>query len=220
MKRDPLNIALSLIYNLNLIEENRELNINNFKSLRDIANHWNTIKKYLKIFQLVQKYCPDFEISDSKIKVVYSEIYNRLSVKEKLILYLMNNNAFSEESAVQIGENFNETDILDSIDYLYQRTENEKYYLRKSGIDKYKLIEQNLSDLIYNEKEIDEVFEQEEIDYGEEIDLSTVDFIIFGGFTYSSESLTIPSLENQTAEQSMVNINQENSTEAQNIIIK
>lgn len=218
MKRDPLNIALSLIYNLNLIEENRELNINNFKSLRDIANHWNTIKKYLKIFQLVQKYCPDFEISDSKIKVVYSEIYNRLSVKEKLILYLMNNDAFSEESAVRIGENFNETDILDSIDYLYQRTENEKYYLRKSGIDKYKLIEQSLSDLIFNEKEIDDVFGQEDLDYGEKIDLSTVDFIFFGGFSFSSESLTIPSLENETAEQSMVNIDQENTTEAKIII--
>ena len=218
MKRDPLNIALSLIYNLNLIEENRELNINNFKSLRDIANHWNTIKKYLKIFQLVQKYCPDFEICDSKIKVVYSEIYNRISVKEKLILYLMNNDAFSEESAVQIGENFNETDILDSIDYLYQRTENEKYYLRKSGIDKYKLIEQSLADLIFNEKEIDDVFGQEDLDYGEKSDLSTVDFIFFGGFSFSSESLTIPSLENETAEQSMVNIDQENTTEAKIII--
>lgn len=216
MKRDPLNIALSLIYNLNLIEENRELNINNFKSLRDIANHWNTIKKYLKIFQLVQKYCPDFEISDSKIKVVYSEIYNRLSVKEKLILYLMNNDAFSEESAVQIGENINEPDILGSIGYLYERTENGKYYLRKSGIDKYKLIEQNLSDLIYNEKEIDEVFEPEEkdIDYGEELDISTVDFIFFGGFSFSAEILALPSLENETAEQLMVNIYQENTTKA------
>ena len=155
MKRDPLNIALSLIYNLNLVEENRELSINNFKSLRDLTNHWNTIKKYMKIFQLVQKYCPDFEINDSKIKVLYSEIYNRFSMKEKLILYLMNNDAFSEESAVQIGENISEHGIFSSIGYLYERTENGKYYLRKSGIDKYKLIEQSLSDLIYNEKEID-----------------------------------------------------------------
>ena len=217
MKRDPLNIALTLIYNLNLVEENRELNINNFKSLRDLTNHWNTIKKYMKIFQLVQKYCPDFEINDSKIKVLYSEIYNRFSMKEKLILYLMNNNAFSKEDAVQIGENISEPGIVSSIGYLYERTENGKYYLRKSGIDKYKLIEQSLSDLIYNEKEIDEVFESEEnyIEFDEQIDFSNVDFIIHKNLSFSVDCLTIPSQENETAEQILVDINQENNTEVQ-----
>ena len=43
MKKDPLNIIMSLIFNLNLLEENEIYNINEFKLLKNLEHHWLTI---------------------------------------------------------------------------------------------------------------------------------------------------------------------------------
>ena len=40
IKRDPLSITISLIYNLNLLEENKEYNINEIKGLTDLKNEY------------------------------------------------------------------------------------------------------------------------------------------------------------------------------------
>ncbi len=162
IKQDPINIAISLIFNLNLLEENKEYNINEVKSLKNLGHHWITIKKYLKICNLINKYCPKFELYGSRFRITNSKIYQRLSEKEKFILFLFNNQAFDEDSAMDFSVSLNKSGLDDSIDYLYKKTESNKFYLTKSGINKYKLIEQNLTELIYNEKKIDEVFEKSE----------------------------------------------------------
>lgn len=158
IKQDPLNISISLMFSLNLLEENRDYNINEIKSLSHLTHHWITIQKYLKIFNTIQKYCPKFELNGSKLKILESKIYQRLSEKEKFILYLYNNQAFDDKSAIHIDHDFNTIKISETIGYLYEKTDDNKFYLKKSGLNKYNLIKQNLIELIYSEKDLDEVF--------------------------------------------------------------
>ncbi len=159
MKKDPLNIITSLIFNLNLLEENRTYNINEFKYLRNLEYHWITVKKYLKIISLIQEYSPEIQIiDDSKLKIKKSKIYKNLTEKEKIIIYLFNIQAFDQNSAIFLPDDFEISKISKSIGYLFNKTENNKYYLTKSGLDLYKSIKQSLSDLIFNEKEINQVF--------------------------------------------------------------
>lgn len=159
MKKDPLNIITSLIFNLNLLEENRTYNINEFKFLRNLEYHWITIKKYLKMISLIQEYSPEIQIiDDSKLKIKKSKIYKNLTEKEKTIIYLFNNQAFDQNSAVFLPDDFEISKISKSIGYLFNKTESNKYYLTKSSLDLYKSIKQSLSDLIFNEKEINQVF--------------------------------------------------------------
>lgn len=162
MNKDPLSIILSLIYNLNLLEENREFNINELKSLPQMERHWITIKKYLKIIQLIQKYCPQIELKDSKFEIKKSQIYQRFSKKEQLLLFLFNNQALDEENAIDIPDRLDNPSIRESLGYLFHKTVNDKYYLSKSGIEGYKSINSDLNDLIYNNKNINEVFPKKE----------------------------------------------------------
>ncbi len=169
MKQDPLNITISLIFSLNLLEENVEYNINEIKSLSEISQHWVTVQKYLNIIKLIQKYSPEIEFYGSKLKILDSKIYKKLSMKQKLIIYLHNNRALTEDTAVKIGEIFDIIDISESIDHLYKKAENNKYFLTKSGLNIYRLFKHNISELISNKKEIEEIFGEEEVqDFKEE----------------------------------------------------
>lgn len=161
MDNDPLSITLSLIISTNLLEDNKSYNINEIKSLPNIERHWKTIKKYYKIFHLVQKYCPNINMIDSKIRVIKSEIYSRLNLKEKAVLFLFNKKALNEESATILPDRFKEK-INDSLDYIFKKTRNNNYYLTNVGIDIYKSIYQDFSDLIFNNKDINEVYPIEE----------------------------------------------------------
>jgi len=163
IKKEPINISISLIVSLNLLEENKEYNINEIKTLKNLGHHWITINKYLKIFNFINKYCPKLELNGSRLRIIYSKIYHRLSEKEKFILYLYNNQAFDEKSAVDFIKDLNLEQIEESLNYLFKKTQNSRFYLTESGINKYRLIEQNLSDLIYNEKEINEIFGKPEL---------------------------------------------------------
>ena len=159
MKKDPLNIIMSLIFNLNLLEENEIYNINEFKLLKDLEHHWLTIKKYIQIINIIQKYCPKIEIiENTKLKIKISPMYNSLNKKEKLILYLFNKKALDQNNAVHIPINFKISSITESVGYLYEKTEEDKYYLTKSGLNLYKSLKNSISDLIFNEKEIEQVF--------------------------------------------------------------
>ena len=158
IKKDPLSIVISLIYNLNLLEENREYNINELKFITGLDNHWITIKKYLKIFKLIQNYCPQIELKGSKLRIINSKIYKRLGEKEKFILYLFNNHAISPDNAIEIPKEFDLSIISESINYLFKKTEENKFYLTESGLELYKYFKKDISDLIYNHKEIDEIF--------------------------------------------------------------
>ncbi len=156
IKKDPLTIAISLIYNLNLLEEDKDYNIHELKFITALENHWITIQKYLQMFNLIQRYSPKIEFNGSKLRVTKSEIYRRLNNKEKFILHLYNNQAKDLEHAISI--NFDISSISNSIGYLFKKTEDNKYYLRKSGLEMYRYLKKDLSNLIYNNKEIDEIF--------------------------------------------------------------
>lgn len=158
MKNDPLNIAISLIFSLNLLEENEEYNINEIKGLSSISQHWITIQKYLNIVTLIQKYSPEIEYYGSKLKLINSKIYGGLSTKQKFILYLYNNHALTAETAIVMKETLTDSIISDSIGYLYEKTEMDKYFLTKSGINIYRSIKHNISNIISNKKEIHDVF--------------------------------------------------------------
>jgi len=162
IKRDPLSISISLIYNLNLLEEDEEYNINELKFITDLENHWITIQKYLKIFNLIQKYCPKIELDGSKLRIIKSEIYRRLTEKEKLILYLFNNRALNSDNTIKLPETIDISLISESINYLFKKTDDNKFYLTKTGLEFYKYYKKDLSDLIYNNKDIDEIFEKTE----------------------------------------------------------
>ncbi len=159
MKKDPFDIIISIIYSLNLLEENREYNINELKSITVLDRHWLTIQKYLKIIEKIQKYCPNIEFDDSKLIINDSKIYKRFSEKEKFIIYLFNQGALNSENAVPIHDDIDFSEISGSINYLYNKTEDNRFYLKESGLNIYRLIKQNLSDLIFNDKKIDDVFE-------------------------------------------------------------
>ncbi len=165
MKKDPLSISTSLVLNLNLLRENVEYNINEVKSLRNLENHWKTIHKYIKMFKIIKEYCPKIELNDSKFIIKDSELYKRLDQVEQFILYLSNNNSIGPESAIEIPEEFDIEQISESEEYLYKRTDDGKFYLTKSGNNIFRLIKQNLSEVIFQEKSFDELFpyEYEEI---------------------------------------------------------
>lgn len=158
MKRDPLDTTISLILNLNLLEKNEQYNINELKTLKNLDFHWNTIFKYLKLFNLVKKYCPNFELNESKLHITNTIIFDRLNEKEKLVLYLFNRNAISSESAIEIPERFYHEDIKISIGVLFEMLDTKKFYLNKAGLDIYRSIKQNLINLLFNERPIEEVF--------------------------------------------------------------
>jgi len=158
VKKDPLSIASSLLLNLNLLREGVEYNINEIKSLRNIENHWKTIQKYLKMCKMIKDYFPVIEMHNSKLIIKYSELYRRLDQSERFILYLYNNDARDSESAVSIPEGFQIEELSAREDYLYKRTGENKFYLTKSGIGIFRLIKENLTELIFQEKSFDELF--------------------------------------------------------------
>lgn len=153
IKRDPYSIVLSLIMQLNLLRENHEYNINNFKDLRSIELHWSTIQKYFKIGILIKNYFPKIQLSDSKFLINSAPLYELLNEKEKFIIYLFNNKALNIDNAVDFPEVFNAQMISESISFLYMKTEDNKYYLISSGFDVYKSILRKFSNIIYNNLE-------------------------------------------------------------------
>lgn len=157
MKKDPLSIMNSMVLNLNLLEPNQEYNINELKFMKDLEMHWNTIKKYLKIISLIQGYAPSIVIRDSKFTIINSDIYNHLNDKEKCVITLFNRKAIDQDSAIDIVLDNIET-IDDSIGYIFEKTSDNKYYLNEVGLDLYKSIKQDILDIIYEEKNLDELF--------------------------------------------------------------
>ncbi len=181
MKKDPLTIMNSMVLNLNLLEPNQEYNINELKFIKDLEMHWNTIKKYLKIISLIQGYAPSIEIKDSKFTIINSDIYNHLNDKEKCVITLFNRKAIDQDSAIYIPLDYGEL-INDSIGYLFEKTSDNTFYLNEVGLDLYKSIKQDILDLIYEEKSIDEVFfesedfiEEFKFEFGVEISLYITD---------------------------------------------
>ncbi|MHA1650389.1 MAG: hypothetical protein ACTSYB_09350, partial [Candidatus Helarchaeota archaeon] len=164
MKKDPLGIIISLIYNLNLLEEGATYNINQLQSLKNFKLHWVTIHKYLKIITLIQKYAPNIKLKNSKVSIIYSPIYQHLTLKEKFIIHLFNKRAFDPKTAVIIPPKFRCQEIYDSVGYLYQKTRYGKYYLNEAGIEVFNSIKISLSNLIFNEKEINEIFFNKELE--------------------------------------------------------
>ncbi|KKM66357.1 hypothetical protein LCGC14_1481980 [marine sediment metagenome] len=157
MKKDPLSIINTMVLNLNLLEPSQQYNINELKFLKDLNLHWVTIKKYINIISLIQKYAPKIDIKDSKFNIIYSDIYNRLNDKEKCILWLYNRRAIDQDSAVELGQRF-EKIIDNSIGYLFERTYDNKFYLNEVGKNIYNSIKQDILSLIYEDKSINEIF--------------------------------------------------------------
>lgn len=171
MNKDPLQITTDLIINLNLISEREEFNINSFKEMRNIKSHWITIERYLKLFKMVQKYCPNFNLEDSNFTVLESKLQRKLNEKEKFILYLFNHGALSEENAVDVSEDLKaEEEVMESKGYLFNVSGNGKYYLNDAGIDLHRSILHRVSDIIINKKEIKPELERSDINF--DLDLS------------------------------------------------
>jgi len=164
MKRDPLDMTISLLLNLNLLEPNEEYNINELKTLRNLDFHWNTILKYLKIFNLIKKYSPNFGLNDSKLTLNETIVSNRLNEKERLVIYLFNKNAINKENAIEIPKSLLFEGINESRNIIFGMSSSEKYYLTDIGLDIYRSIKQSLVDLIINEKPIKEIFPVDDSD--------------------------------------------------------
>ena len=177
-----MSIAISLTFKLNLLEENKEYNINEFKFLKDVDQHWVTIQKYITIFNLIQKYCPKIELKDSKLKILHSKLYNYLTEKEKFIIHLFNNKAIDSSNTIPLNKDFDYSEISNSIGYLYKKTEENRFYLTKSGIDVYKSIKHSVSELIHNQKEFSEIFGEikEKFEYEEPIEENYVVIEVVG----------------------------------------
>jgi len=140
---------------LNLLREDYEYNINNFKELRNVELHWSTIQKYFKIVTLIRKYFPKIQLNDSKFLIKSAPLYNLLNEKEKFIIYLINNKGLNIDNAVDIPDIFKTLIISESINYLYMKTEDNKYYLVSSGVDVYKSIMRKFSHIIFNNLEVE-----------------------------------------------------------------
>jgi len=106
MKKDPNLIFLILAETLNKLKFEKKYNINNIRKITQL--HWNTIHKYIKIIKFIQDFVPPIDINMKNNKIEYFEvrgfskfINENYQVFEKLILFLMINNAFNEENSIK-----------------------------------------------------------------------------------------------------------------------
>jgi len=150
MKKDPMGIVLGLLTRLNLLEENREYNINELKE--EFNLHWATTNKYIKIAELIQKYCPIFEVNGAKVKINKSKFQRILTEKEKFVLYLFNEDALDKNNAIAIDKRYDNEEIKESIGYLYNKDMN-KFYLTEAGKSIFRSLNDAITDIIFNDKE-------------------------------------------------------------------
>jgi hypothetical protein len=158
MRKNPLEIILSLVHNLNLLKENKEYNINEFKELCKLDIHWRTIKRYLKIISIIQNYSPRIRIDDTRFHIRFSGFYNSLNEKERVVLYLYQKRALTLEDAVKIPKRYKKSLIEDSIGYLFKE-KNNKFYLTKIGVELYNATNSKVSERILKAEETTPLWE-------------------------------------------------------------
>lgn len=144
MKKNPMEIMISIVHNLNLLMEHKEYNINEFKENCNLNLHWQTIKRYLKIISIVKRSSPQVILNDSKFQILFSKFYKSFSDKERFVIYLHQSNAINEDNAVEISEDFNVSSIEDSIGNLYNRV-GDRFYLTEMGIELFDAINSQIS---------------------------------------------------------------------------
>ncbi len=150
MPKDPLSMTISLIQSLNLIHDG-EYNIYQLQKMNGIEGHWVTIKKYLKIIATIQKYSPEIKFDGSILKISNKNYYSQLQEIEKFIVNLFQKNAVTEESAIPIDKKALNGEILKTEGILFKFVDN-KCYLLNAGMDVYRSIEKQLSEIISNGK--------------------------------------------------------------------
>lgn len=161
MKRDPYEITTTLLTELSLLDPNTSYNINEIRTLKGIDLHWLTVQKYLKMISLIQKYTPRIEIEESNIIIKDAPIFERMTIKERLCLYLFNQKAIDQENSVELPVIYRTQEIYESKGVLFEETVNQEYFLTEAGLDLYRSLKQDIIDLIFNEKEISERFPEE-----------------------------------------------------------
>jgi len=144
IKKDPLLITLILTDILNKLKIDKKYNINNIKQFTQL--HWNTIHKYIKLIKFIQEYVPPLNINIKNNKIEYFKITgfsnfinHNYQNFEKLIIYLMINNVFNENSSINYKNikkfKFSKKDIkFLSENGLIKIINNENIYLTDLGI--------------------------------------------------------------------------------------
>ena len=101
MKRKPIQITAGLINAMNSYNKDHKYSINEVHELT--GYHWNTVKDYVKLIILIEKFAPKLKIDEKSNEIIIakqSPYLKNFSILEQLILYLFICKAFNEESAI------------------------------------------------------------------------------------------------------------------------
>lgn len=146
-----MEIIISIVHNLNLLMENKEYNINEFKENCNLDLHWQTVKRYLKIISIVQKSSPQIILNDSNFQILFSKFYKSFSDKERFVIYLHQRDAINESNAAEVSEDFKVSSIEDSIGNLYKCV-GDRFYLTEMGMELFDAINSQISKRILKDK--------------------------------------------------------------------
>ncbi|MHA1758521.1 MAG: hypothetical protein ACTSVV_17275 [Promethearchaeota archaeon] len=158
MRKDPNSIFSIILQTLNSLKNGKEYTINKISQMSKI--HWTTTEKYLKLLDYIQNFVPNFKllINDlGKIEGIKllskNKNYSKLDKKDKVIIKLYENDAFSSEKATKIESDLNsELESLKKFGLINEISN--KFFLTKSG----RLVALNLlTDLQKNIQNLDEI---------------------------------------------------------------
>jgi hypothetical protein len=105
MKRKPIEIVGTLLNGLNSLNKNGKYSINEIHEKTGF--HYNTVKEYMKLINLIQCFSPRIEmnLNSNKISIKeYAPFTTTFNDTQQLELMLFVNRALSEESAKNIKE--------------------------------------------------------------------------------------------------------------------
>lgn len=145
MKRKPIEIVSEILHYLQTIPPKSKISLIDVS--KSTKTHYETIKEYVNLIQLVQINAPaiTYNPKDRKIEIhTYPSIFNRFSIEERIILELFLNKRFDYGSAellrnLSVGmsaeaiyEEIKTSDYFQII-LLEDNMDNTRIYLRNKG---------------------------------------------------------------------------------------
>jgi len=138
MKRKPIQITAGLINAISSFNKGQKYSINEVHELT--GYHWNTVKDYVKLIILIEKFAPKLKIDEKSNEIIIakqSPYFKNFSVLEQLILYLFICKAFNKEYAIKKNKillNDQSTlNINDGFKEFIKNTSNGALYLTLKG---------------------------------------------------------------------------------------
>lgn len=140
MKKKPSMIFSILLNTLNDLNLKDEYSVNEISEKSGL--HWKTTNEYIGILFNIMRFAPKIKLNDVNGKIIikkHSSYYEELTNSQKILMYLFENKAFNEETAISISnfehlENFGiYTEDLILKEQISKINELDKYYILKSG---------------------------------------------------------------------------------------